>query len=680
MSALLAAAIALPALLVMYLLKLRRRPLRVSSVMLWPEAATDVQVNVPLAPPRPSWLLLLHLLIGALLIMAAGRPALIGLAGSSGKLLVLVDRSASMRARDGVGEATGTVSRLDEAKQRAKEAVRRAMRAGDSTRVAVVSVAAMPQIVREFSNDLGGALAAIDEITPTDQPGDIAAALEVARAILAGAGSKEDEASAEVLLFSDGAFTDEGKELVLPGGALRLVRVGPAPTAAKQNLGIVVLSARRDENQPENVRLFARIQNASPEARVVPMRLSVDARTIETRSVTIPGLNELGPGEIGETFTLSAPSGGLAMISLGVDSTLDMLASDDAAATRLQSAAPVRALLVARGGVVRQADQVDDTLSASFLLSDVLEELRLGELKRVTRDQYEEIVRSGGLKFYDVVIFDGVMPPGAPALPSLSFGAGLPIAGLRLRQGVDSENIAARSIAGWNRQHPLLREITLDPVVVAKEMVRDAGEGGEGGGVGGGVEAIARSERGGLILVKQGQNEPKRVVVAFDLVNSNWPLQAGFPIFVKSAIDFLTAKGAESVGVQFTTTQPVGVDVRSAEGAPIFVGPMQVQSRLASAGASEISPSGERRVSLGVLDLAGVYTAKGESGAPPIAVNLLSSHESAIATSDVLRVGTRTLGTGVGGAVPREIWMWLLLTAAGLLALEWLVFARSARL
>lgn len=676
MSALLALAIAFPALLVMYLLKLRRRPLRVSSIMLWPEAATDVQVNVPLAPPRPSWLLFLHLLIAALLILAAGRPALTGLAGSSGKLLVLVDRSASMGARDGAGETAGTVSRLDEAKQRAREAVRRAMRAGDSTRVAVVSVAAMPQIVREFSNDLGGALAAIDGITPTDQPGDIAGALEVARAILAGAGSKEDEASADVLLFSDGSFADEGKELVLPGGALRLVRVGPAPTAAKKNLGIVLLSARRDENQPENVRLFVRIQNAWSEPRVVPVRLSVDARTIETRSVTVPGLNELGPGEVGETFALSAPSGGLAMISLGVDADLDMLASDDAAATRLQSAAPVRALLVARGGVVRQADQVDDTLSASFLLSDVLEELRLGELKRVTRDQYEEIVRSGGLKFYDVVIFDGVMPPGVPALPSLSFGAGLPIAGLRLRQPLDSEKDAARSIAGWNRQHPLLREITLDPVVVAKELVRDVDEGREGGG----VEAIARSERGGLILVKQGENEPKRVVVAFDLVNSNWPLQAGFPIFVKSAIDFLTAKGAESVGVQFTTTQPVGVDVRSAGGAPVFVGPMRVQSRLASAGASEHSPSGERRVLLGVLDLAGVYTAEGESGAPPIAVNLLSSHESAIATSDVLRVGTRTLGAGVGGAVPREIWMWLLLAAAGILALEWLVFARSARL
>ncbi|MFY7874007.1 MAG: dihydroxy-acid dehydratase, partial [Pirellula sp.] len=53
---------ALPLLLALYLLKLRRRPLRVVSTLFWPRASEDAQVNVPLRWLRPSWLLLLHLL------------------------------------------------------------------------------------------------------------------------------------------------------------------------------------------------------------------------------------------------------------------------------------------------------------------------------------------------------------------------------------------------------------------------------------------------------------------------------------------------------------------------------------------------------------------------------------------------------------------------------------------
>ncbi|MBZ0172981.1 MAG: BatA domain-containing protein, partial [Phycisphaerales bacterium] len=65
---LLAASLTVPPLVVFYLLKLRRRPLRVTSTMLWEQAAHDMQVNVPLRWIRPNWLLLLHALILALLL------------------------------------------------------------------------------------------------------------------------------------------------------------------------------------------------------------------------------------------------------------------------------------------------------------------------------------------------------------------------------------------------------------------------------------------------------------------------------------------------------------------------------------------------------------------------------------------------------------------------------------
>ncbi|MBN8598162.1 MAG: BatA and WFA domain-containing protein [Planctomycetes bacterium] len=667
-SALIAAALVVPALVVMYLLKLRRRPLRVSSTMLWPDAATDVQVNVPLAPPRPSWLMLLHVLIGAALIVAAGRPVLLKAGGHAGRVLLVIDRSASMSAMDGangagigIGVRAGgeRITRLDEAKQKARALIGAA---SSGTEFAVISVAAGAEIAREFSADSAGATAVVDRLQPTDQPGDLASAMEVARAMLSGAGLAEEDGGAEILVLSDGAFAEGTRAIEAPGGVVRLVRCGPAPGADKSNLGIVVLSARRDAQSPDVVHLFGKVLNAGFEARVVPVRLSIDGAAIQTRSVTVPGSSGGVPGEIGVVLSASVPAGGLAMMTLLVDDERDLLASDNSASTNLRSAAPVRVLLVQRGAAARSAGEPGSSISADFLLADALAEIGARELAPVGAARYEEMARAGDLKFFDLIVFDGVTPREVPVLPSLSFGAGMP--GLEL--GPSRADGEAKPIQSWVRSSPFLRDITLDGVVVAHER----------GFLGKATDVLARGERGPLIVASGGNDRPKRLLVTFALENSNWSLQAGFPIFLKTAADLLTSKGDTDAGVQFRTVQPVffsGVGEP-----PEFVGPREVAARLV---AGTEPGSGEvRRMTLGVLDRAGVYTARAVSGFPPIAVNLLDAHESGVGTSDVLRVGSRIVSTGGAIARPMEVWWWALVIAAALLAIEWIVFARSARL
>lgn len=659
-SALIAAALVLPALLVMYLLKLRRRPLRVSSIMLWPEAATDVQVNVPLAPPRPSWLMLLHFLIAMALIAAVGRPVLLNAGERAGRVLVIIDRSASMSAMDGAASGVERISRLDEAKRRARETIGRAT---GSTQFAVVTVAASAEIVREFSTDLAGASAAIDRIAATDQPGDLASAMEVARAMLGGT-AEESDAGAEVLVFSDGSFAEGAREVAAPGGSVRLIRCGPAPATDKQNLGIVVLSARRDAERPEVVNLFAKVQNSSGTPRSVPVRLSIDGAAIETKAVAV-GAGAAGiAGETGVVLSAIAPAGGIAMISLLVDDERDLLASDNSASMNLRSAAPIRILLVQRSVGPRLVGEPARAISADFLLADALEEISPGAMTRVGRERYEELASAGELKFYDLVVFDGVVPRTVPGLPSLSFGAGVP--GLEL--GAATGSGEARPIQSWVRSSPFLRDITLDGVVVANE--RQFAEKPS--------DVLARSDRGPLIVTSRLENGPGRVVVTFFLEDSNWPLQAGFPIFLKSAVELLASKGAESAGVQFLTVQPVffeGIGTQTE-----FVGPIRAIARPAPGQREEAAQGAAQRMTLGVLDRAGVYTPVADSGFPPIAVNLLNAHESAVATGDSLRVGARVIGAGRSIARPREIWWWALVLAASLLAIEWIVFARSARL
>ena len=109
-----AAAVAVPLLLLLYFLKLKRREVVVSSTLLWKRAVQDLQVNAPFQRLRRNLLLLLQLLALAAILIALAGPVLAWRRGPGQRYVVLIDRSASMNATD------VKPSRLDAAKEQAK--------------------------------------------------------------------------------------------------------------------------------------------------------------------------------------------------------------------------------------------------------------------------------------------------------------------------------------------------------------------------------------------------------------------------------------------------------------------------------------------------------------------------------------------------------------------------------
>ncbi|MCA9986938.1 MAG: BatA domain-containing protein, partial [Anaerolineales bacterium] len=86
--------------ILLYMLRLRRQEMLVSSTMLWQRLLRDREANAPWQKLRRNLLLILQLLILALLVFALARPFLPVPSVISGSVVVLLDGSASMLATD----------------------------------------------------------------------------------------------------------------------------------------------------------------------------------------------------------------------------------------------------------------------------------------------------------------------------------------------------------------------------------------------------------------------------------------------------------------------------------------------------------------------------------------------------------------------------------------------------
>jgi hypothetical protein len=707
--ALIAAAITVPALLLLYFLKLRRRPVRVSSTLLWQQATRDLQVNVPFRFIRPTWLLFLQLLILALFLLALARPAVNMTAGTPERVVLIIDRSASMNARDGSGGPTlrsgsgiDTTTRLDEARDRAGRMLDELSRSSPGSSFAIVELAAAPRVVAGLSHDTAASRSALNTVQPSDQPGDLADALRLAGAMLTGEATEASrDRPGQVILFSDGDFPPAAEGFTLAGPEFRYQRVGPLDSPAgahahpRDNLGIVALAAQRDWTDPAVVRLFVRVRNAGSGPVATPLVLSINGQEVERKPLVVPGTSghaappgpELtppdatdpappaNPAEAAATFSLTRRDGGVVTVSIDRS---DLLDADNAASLILDPATKPRILVVVPNppsppAEVEAGKPVTMPRSPEWLITDVIRELKL-PMRVIPASAYERDAAEPGISLNaELVIFDRVAPTHTPAAPSISFGAGLAPDGLALQP--PGANATGTYVVSWQRSHPVLQHVALDAVFISRPMspARAATDRPT-------ITELARGSTGPLILLQEDRSA-RRVVVCFDLAYSNWPLTAGFPIFLAQAIDFLTLRAEERAGRAFTTAEPVEIDVAPGTTHVTLTGPQRLERTV---GEGDPTPAGLRRVSLGLLDRAGVYRVEGGGVKPAddpasptaaVAVNLLDATESSIAVAERLRVaGVAVPGSGPGEE-PAELWPYLIAAALILLTLEWFLNA-----
>ncbi|MEL7087645.1 MAG: BatA and WFA domain-containing protein, partial [Planctomycetota bacterium] len=281
-----AAGIAVPVLVSLYFLKLRRKPIAVPSTLLWRKSIQDLQVNTPFQRIRNNLLLWLQLLLLACLLIALARPTQRAAVEPGQRLVIMIDHSASMNTQDAPGNRT----RLEEAKQRALALID-SMDDGSTSGsggAMVVSFAERAAVVQSFTNDRRQLRAAVRNLVATDQRGRIEPALGLIAPHASAprsADADSQDAGLSVVVFSDGrVHRDGGEALALPGATLVFERLGDAATA---NVGFVSASARRDYDNPERVAVFSRLTHTGPTAQTVNITLRVDGRAVRTKSVEL---------------------------------------------------------------------------------------------------------------------------------------------------------------------------------------------------------------------------------------------------------------------------------------------------------------------------------------------------------------------------------------------------------
>jgi hypothetical protein len=186
-------------------------------------------------------------------------------------------------------------------------------------------------------------------------------------------------------------------------------------------------------------------------------------------------------------------------------------------------------------------------------------------------------------------------------------------------------------------------------------------------------EALAAEASGtgrGLVEASSGEwvvaseATPKEVFVAFDPRSSDFPLQAGFPIFIANCLDFFaTERRSEALVIE------TGRAIRMGGGSTVMTRPD---------GEVVFVDSGEGSGIVRGFDRVGRYELDSEGETTAVYAVLEEPSESAIAPRDTLEIAGQDV-TAAGSAVRlAEFWRPLLLVGLLVLAGEWWLFARRS--
>lgn len=400
-----AALVAIPAIVALYFLKVRRPKVPVSSLLFWRQQTIDRQANAPWQRLRVSLLLMLQLLVAAALAFALMRPGFARSSRVASTTVVLLDGSPSMLATD-VRPNRFAVA-VDAARGMTRDV-------GGARQMAVVLLGEHARLLAPATSNRGTLRRVLAAAQAPAQTANLEEGISVANSLLAG------RPGGSVVLISDGHFgvPSPAPRVAAP---LRYLSVG----TAGENVGIEALS-----RQAGGI-VSIRLANLGRERRDLQIELRADGQLVDVLPARVDG------NESTDVDWPGLPKGASvveARITPG-----DAFALDDAAWLVTADTAPRRVQLVtAANGFLQRALQLRGDLDVT-------------------------VVKPEGYQPgpYDLYVFDGFVPPGELPHPALLVNPPLGAGPLPPEAEADPGDVLPA-----DARDPLLRYVSLKDVHV----------------------------------------------------------------------------------------------------------------------------------------------------------------------------------------------------------------------
>lgn len=600
--------LAIPVILMLYLLRPRPRRVLLSTTTLWQEALRERERGLGLRRLLRDVSLLLLLATALALGLALAGPQWLTHTSERADTVLVLDVSASMKTRSGIG-----ITRFDQALAEAAGIVDGLPREG---RMLVMTSGRKARLRSGFETDRGTLRRVLSQLRPTDEAGRPREALALALSLLQG------REHGRIYFLTDGAFDAEAD----PGSPQVVYRIVGGPA---RNVAITRFAVRQELASEERFQVLMTAHNYTDAPMAVPASVSLDGRTLFTRSLELKARGE-------ETLVLpfSGRVLGRALARIQVD---DDLAADNQAFAAVDTDSPLSVLLFTAG---------------NFYLESVLEALPGVNLVKREWSPAEDIARLA--RSHDVVVFDGVaaprLPPGNYLLVN-TVAPGLPFS--------DAGRVARPDILGRGTS-ALMRDVDLTAIRI--EEARRVSIRREVPG----LQRLFWSRDMALALALI-EGDVKLVYLGFDLSQSNFPLQVAFPLFFSQSLEWLRPRGD---GVLSTH-----VDAGSTHSIPVPAGETRVIMRTPSGNATTLEVTKDGSLQFDATADAGIYQYAVGGATRYFAVSLTNARESDV--NNRWRPGARSEDAGSahnGAQALVPLWPYLLVLALVLLALEWFVW------
>lgn len=612
-------ALALP-IIALYMLRLRRIEQPISSTFLWQQLVRNREANAPWQRLRLSWLLLLQLLALAALVAALARPFQTISTITGGRIVLLLDASASMGATD------VTPSRFAQARQVALEMVD-ALGADDT--MTVIRVAAVPEVLAAASRDKMVLRQAIADAGPGDAGADWLAALTLAAAGAVGV------SELKVVIVSDGGLP---ADLPPVPGDVRYVPVG----AEAGNLAISALATDSLPGRPPQ--LFARISNYGDQDTEVILDVRLDGSDVlyTARRYAVParGYVDIFDIELPPDFETLAAHLTMPARAAGRDY---LLADNRAYAVRDRGGAG-RVLLVTGG---------------NLFLEQIFRSLRGVELFKMAP--------AGALPAepFDLVVLDGVLPADLPDADLLLINP--PTGAAFFQVGAERAQVGTVAV---HPADPRTRNLAVYMETVRVALFRE---------LSGTAWATTLASVDGFPLVVAGEVGARQVaILPFDAryPNTDMVLQPAWPILIAELAAWFSPPRITDAPASLTPGAPVTVRfIEDADEASVRLPDGKSRALAASASTAIFADT----LTPGLYEVTlrkGGAAIRSES----FVVNLFDAAESAIAPRESIRVGTAEISRDARQETGRrEYWPWVVGAGLALLAIEWWAYHRALR-